>query len=52
MKKQEFIFGFEIGKDGIVDIRSTSRESAILEVMRLFGNVTIKYVGKRKIHNY
>ena len=51
MKKQEFIFGFEIELDGIVDIRSTSRESAKLEVVRMFGNVSIKYVGKRKIHS-
>jgi hypothetical protein len=50
MKKQEFIFGFEIGRDGIVDIQSTSRASAKLEVIRLFGNVSIKYVGKRRIH--
>jgi|688.fasta_scaffold636420_1 hypothetical protein len=50
MKKQEFIFGFEIGRDGIVDIQSTSRASAKLEVIRLFGNVNIKYVGKRRIH--
>ena len=49
MKRKEFIFGFEIGRDGIVDIRSTSRESAKKEVIRLFGNVSIKYVGKRKI---